>query len=442
LGGTLAVGALLLGASLEILACDEPYDPPCKVVADEVLVTDPGMSLRPALRRSRGRAVASWPRLESFDAGAEAGPAEMGRVSVAAFEVAVVNENGELGLRANVPAPDALRARLGGLTGEGVVVLDDALLVHWIETTETSEPNGIVRTDAALRAVLVRDGNAAPLDVSVASCQRCSMLVAPAALGSESIVFVRMDPDPAPATLGTAVRPSFAALRVRRDGAVLEEPVPWLSPPAPPSTAGATDAATGGLGGRGASSPAPDLFVDVDSNGRIVVVTGGFAWLADEALRVLAGPLALPSADARVSWDIGGEATVLWSASPYEDGRSTSEIVPREIFTGLVSAGSSGIATRERASRGRVALALDRSGQDVGALFESASRAIFIAVDPRGSKRGGDVILRGAMSTTPSEYGTIEAPAPSALFARGGGRFTVVRMGTGALRAAEIVCAP
>lgn len=433
--GLALTGALLAAGLAPSAGCEDAYEPPCRLTATRALVAAPEIGVRPlvALARSRGRAFASWSQREVVvaDGGASAS------VTLSAFEIAVVEEDGSLGLRARVPAPDELRARSAGIASVGVVVEDGAFLVHWIETTATSEPDGRVRRDAALKAAYVRDGAASPAEAPArASCRDCTMTAASAALGDASILFARIDPA---AAQGPSA-PAFVALRFREGAAALDASVPWLalSPPAPRD---------GGLVGLGGAEPASaegggDLSAYVDADGRVAIVAGGRAWLADGGLRLLAGPIELPSAsDARVSWDARGEASAAWSVSPVADGRATAE-VPREIFTGLVPPGAAQVARRERASRGRAALELDRRGDEVGVLFESAARAIFAAVDPAGRKRGGDVIVGASRTGTAHEYGTPAVSSAHALFARGGGRFDVVTLGSGELGVSEIVCAP
>jgi hypothetical protein len=428
-----AFGALVV-AGLETAGCEEAYEPACRVARDDVVVADPAIGSRPSLTRARAGVIASWAHREPADGGTPGIPPPL-----SAFEVAVVDDRGGLGLRARVPVPDALHARRGGVASAGVIVEDGAFLVHWIETTTTTASDGLLRTDAALKAAHVRDGVAsAPMAPVAASCERCTMTIASAALGSESILIARVEPDRTGAPPGASATTKLVALRLRRDGSLVEEPVPWLAVPV-----GSGDAGPGELGSVEDVQHQGALSVDVDDSGRLVIVTSGFAWLADEALRLVAGPLSLPATpDARVAWDVGGEASVAWSVSPYDDGRSSEATVPREIFTGLVPAGASGIATRERASRGRAALAFDRRGEEVGILFESAARTIFATVDPKGRKRGGDLVLRTSHKGAASEYGTVVVPESHVLFARGNGRFTAVAFGSGELRASEISCAP
>ncbi|MBX3208692.1 MAG: hypothetical protein KF764_26905 [Labilithrix sp.] len=435
--------ALLVAGLVESTGCEDAYEPPCRRVTTSALVTDPRIGARPllAVARSRGRAIASWFSREVVDAGADGGAS--GLPAFTALEVAVVDERGALALHTSVPAPEALRARLGGVAAVGVVVEDSAFFVYWIETTATSEPDGRIRTDAALKAAYVRDGVASPTFAPArAVCVACTLTVAPATLGSETIVFARIDPDVTRRTLAADAAPTIVALHFREGEAATEVPVPWLVPSAPvPSSDGGLAGLSGGAESRSAAAGG-DLSAYVDADARVVIVAGGRAWLADEALGLVAGPIALPSApDARVTWDDRGAASVAWSVSPLADGRSTAE-VPREIFTGFVAPGASSVASRERASRGRATLDVDRRGEEVGVIFESAGRTIFAAVDPAGRKRGGDVIVERRSTGAPHEYGTLTVPSAHALFARGGGRFHVVSLGGGALDVSEIVCAP
>ncbi|MBX3198876.1 MAG: hypothetical protein KF894_12140 [Labilithrix sp.] len=432
LGGTGALAAMALASAG---GCEDAYELPCRGSTTRVLVADPQIGVHPlvALARSRDRATAWWSRQEIVlgDGGGSVA------TTFAGFEVAVVDEAGALGLRASVPAPEELRARRAGIARVGLTVEDGAFLVYWIETTATSEADGRIRTDAALKAAYVRDGVASPAQAPPrASCEACTMAVASAALGGESLVFVRIDAD---ATRGP-VAPTFVALRFREGAAIVDAAVPWL-------TTSPSLARGGGLVGAPATESRPAevggaLSAYVDQGGRLAIATRDRAWLADDALRLLAGPIELPSApDVRVSWDARGGASAAWSVSLVVDGRATAEL-PREVFTGLVPPGGSLVAGRERTSRGRTTLALDRRGDEVGVLFESAARTLFATVDPAGRKRGGDVIVGAAHTGGPHEYGSPNVPIGHALFARGGGRFDVLTLGLGELSVSEIACAP
>lgn len=415
------VGAL--GAvGLEVLGCEDPYTPPCRVERDALLVDDLAIGIRPMLVRSRTRVTASWPRRDVTDAGG---------ISVSAIELAVLGPRGALGERTHVPAPTGLRARLDGVTSEGAVLEDGAALVHWIETTTLTDDRGRVYTNAALKVSYVRDDVLSDVDLPPsASCEHCTMTLAAAELERESVLFVRVDPQPTEVVFGVPIVPSFAALRVRRDVVVVDEPVPWLTASATPGD--------GGVAPASGTEPAPALSAYVDPEGRIGIATKDRAWLVDRALQVIEGPIVLPpSPDPRVGWDASGGASLVWSLSPFADGRSSSPNVVSDIFTGAVPPRANHIAARERLSSGRASLAVDRRGEDVGALFDSAARRIFVATDPRGRKRGGDLVL-GAV---PIERGGATAQS-NVLLAAGDGRFTAIAFGAGELRATEIACAP
>ncbi|MBX3216816.1 MAG: hypothetical protein KF850_32580 [Labilithrix sp.] len=430
-----ATGALVALALASTGGCEDAYEPPCRVSSTRALVADPEIGVRPlvALARSRDRVTAWWARQEILVEDGGVGAA----MTLAAFEVAVVEEGGALGLRASVPAPEELRARRAGVARVGLTVEGGAFLVYWIETTATSEADGRIRTDAALKAAYVRDGVASPARAPRrASCEGCTMTVASAALGGESILFVRIDAD---VTRGP-VAPTFVALRFREGEAVADAAVPWLAVSPPPARGGGLVGASAAESRR--AEAGGDLSVYVDEGGRLAIAAGDRAWLADDALRLLAGPIELPSApDVRVSWDARGAASAAWSVSLVVDGRATAEL-PREVFTGLVPAGGARVAGRERTSRGRTALELDRRGDEIGVLFESAARTLFATVDPAGRKRGGDVVVGAAHTGGPHEHGAPSVPLDHALFARGGGRFDVVTLGVGELSVAEIACAP
>src|SRR5688500_18816985 len=121
---------VVMGAAL--LACDAPYEAPCRVRARSEIISDPGIGPGgTTLRRERDRVVASWQRREQVDGGADPTPSLVG------FEVAVLDQRGALVRRESVAAPAELRARKGGIEDLGVVLEDGVMLVHWTRTTST-----------------------------------------------------------------------------------------------------------------------------------------------------------------------------------------------------------------------------------------------------------------------------------------------------------------
>lgn len=429
-GGPLA---LALGSS----ACDEAYEPACRVTARRVLASDPTIAGRPtsALVRSRDRAVAWWTRREVLDPGSGSDAGAAGGLQLTAFEVAVVDELGMTSTRATVPAPEALRARKASVEDVGVVPVEGAFVVHWTETTATTDPDGRVRTASAVRASRVSDGVAAE-PATVFACQQCVTAAAFFPVAGGATALVRIDPDHLADVLGAPVQTRFAALGIRADGTVHERQAPWLVVP-PRAT---PDGGLGSLGAASAPGIRGDLTVEIDADGHVEIVASRRSWLADEELHLLAGPLALPSAaDAHVSWQTTGEAAIAWSLSPFEDGRSGDQFAPREVFTGIAPAGAPALVSRERTSRGTRTLAFDRRGDDLGVLFESVGRTFFASIEPRGKKRGGDLLLASA----PTSGGQAASDARShVVIARADHRFTVVALGAGELVATEVTCEP
>jgi hypothetical protein len=427
LSGTEAVGAS---------GCDDPYVPPCKVTARRVLAADPAIGARPAitLRRVRDQVVAAWRRRDALDGGASPDADAGGPPAVTSFDVAIVDALGNVASRTTVPAPGALRTRRAGVQDVGVIPVDGAYLVHWTETTASTDPDGRVRTASAVKVSRVIGEDAAE-PVTLEACERCVTTVSFVPAGQEALAVFRSDPDLPPDTLGSAVQPRFAVYRLRADGSAVQQTARWLALPPRPSS-------DGGIGGGATSGPVRALSAGISASGQIAITAGGRAWLADDALTLLSGPIVLPGEpDVEVIWEPSGEAAVAWSVSPFEDGRAVDEIVPREIFTGIVPPGSGGVAFRERTSRGRALLAFDRRGDDLGTVFESAGRMLFASVGPRGEKRGGDVVLGPSSSSSRSEYGNLALPEAHAVVARGDGRFTALTLGAGELVATEVVCA-
>ncbi len=393
-----------------------------------------------ALVRTGERVVASWRRRDLPDGGADPDSGAKGPPVVAAIDVAVVDALGDVVTRLEVPAPAALRSRRAGVEDVGIVPVGDAWLVHWTETSASTDPDGRVRSASVVKASVVAGAATQPEPepepvIVVHSCEQCLIAVTFTGVADAALAFVRIDPDFVEASLGAAIEPRFVALGVRRDGAVTQETAAWLALPPRPTA----DASIGGVGLATAGSRRAPI-VEYLPSGRIAVSAGGRAWLADDALRVVAGPIALPAAsDTRMIWEASGEAAIAWSISPFEDGRADEERVPREIFTGIVPFGAAGIGLRERTSRGRALLGFDRRGDDLGLVFESAGRTLFAAVDSHGRKRGGDVVV-GTSSMSRSEYGAVDVPRAHTVLAHGEGRFTVLALGAGELAATEIAC--
>jgi hypothetical protein len=418
--------ALLLAAAPLVASCDPPYEAPCRVVRKDVLASDPAIGAGTAvdLHRTRSRVFASWPKRELSDAG----PGDP-FPTLAAFEVVTLDLLGNALARETMPTPPELRARRASIGAAGAVVEDGASFVYWVETTTSTDPDGRVRTAYATRLAYRGGAVIAP---AAAACTRCRLRIAFASIEDASVAIVRTEPDlpGATATLGAPPpTPVFAALVLHRDGTVVEQAVPWLA--IPPAEA----ALDGGIGGL-VRPVEPGLSLEVDGAGRLVLVTDGRTWLVDPSLKPLAGPIALPASDARTVWSSPSEPWLAWSIAPSEEGRASGPYARREIFTG-------GPDARDRVSRGRAVLAADRAGDEVGVTFESAGRTFFAALDPRGAKRGGDVLLRtNADPAQESEYGTYAPTDASLLVANGGGRFTSVTLGSQELFVAGVVCAP
>ena len=361
-----------------------------------------------ALTRMRDRFVAVWEKREVPDAGPDLLPVLTG------LEVAVLDAHGALVSRETIPAPADLARRKGSVAEEGVVLEDGATLVHWVQTTTTTDDDGRVRTAARLEVSYA--GNI--FENASSECSHCNLTVAFASLGDETVAIVRTEPDIVVPVLGVPPPPpKFVALHLHRDRNIEPEEIPWLVP----SPAGTND------------PQAPGLEMAVDALGRIVVTTDGSAWLVDRSLHLLGGPIALPSADARIAWGPSNDAaSIAWSVSPFTEGRSSVQNAKREVF----------VSPHERLSPGRQAVAIARNGNDVGVLFESANRLLFGDADDHGGKNGGDVLVRMlGDGTVSSEYGSPRIQEQIELLARGSGAFTAVTFGSGALTRTEIVCA-
>lgn len=424
LAGPIGVVALAGGGT----GCEASLEQPCKVTRREVLVADPEI-VGFALTRSRGKLVATWERRELIDAGGK-----LGR-DLSSYEVATIDESGRLGARGVVPAPVLFRSRSASVESAGVTTEEGAHLFYWVDTVKSTEKNGLVRNASALRAAYVT-----PIGKVVTpeqtECEQCLLTVVFAAFPEESIALVRIDPDLSDASRDLPP-PRFVALRFRRDGSVEEVPTPWLELPALPGEDGGVSGLAPTALARGA------LLAEVDGNDRLNVTAGGRSWVAVRGLELLNGPIALPGSDAHVRWSANAtEASVAWTTTPFEEGRTTDPISRREVFVGLAPRGTSGVTVRERATRGRAVLAFDRRFDELGTLFESAGRLLFTATNARGQRRGGDVLVEPSATGGGSEYGTPQIGARYEVIARGDGLFHVGAIGPGALTVTEIRCEP
>jgi hypothetical protein len=358
--------------------------------------------------------VAAWPKVEAPDSGTDPTP------FLAGFDVVDLDASGVLVRREVLPSPRELRERKGSIEDIGIARERGATLLHWTESVTSTEPDGRVRTAFVLKGSYGDDRV-----VTVASCERCAMRMALVAFAEETIAIVRTEPDHVlDVEIGEPPPPpSFTGVRVRRDGTVETVVLPRLAPEKP---------RIGGI----AVVPNAPLGAVRDLDGRIVVTTDGNAWQFDRSLRAVAGPIALPSTDALALWGPSDAATpaLLWSISANEEERSTSQFTRREIFL------ANG-AFRDRLTHGRAVFAADRRGDEIGLVFESAGRSLFVASSADGKKRGGDVFVRTVESSA-SQFGGYEPQDATVIASTGAGRFTVVDLGRGHLFSTEIVCAP
>lgn len=368
------------------------------------------------LARTEGGFVASWPKIEAPDAGTDPTPA------LAGFEVVDLDPRGELVRRELVPSPPPLKARKGSIEDAGIAREHGATLVHWTESATTTDPDGRVRTAFTFRTAYADR----VLDPPAAACERCAMLAAVVSFADETIAFVRTEADVTlDVELGKPPRPPvFTGLRLRRDATVETVSLPWMSLEPQVRT-------------RGAQVLQPALLnAHRDLEGNIVVTTDGHAWRVDRAFRPIGGPIPLPATDARALFGpaAASEASIVWSVAANEDGRSTAELVRREIF---VANGS----IRDRLTHGRALLAAERRDDEIGVVFESAGRAFFAASSATGKKRGGDVFV-WTVEAGGSQFGPYAPQDLTVIASPSTGRFTLVDLGRGSLSSTEIVCAP
>lgn len=453
----------LIGASLFASAgCDDAFEPPCEVAATEVLVRDPAIGVGDAisLTRSFDEVIATWQR-RALDAGASARDAGASDADaeppneaplVTELEVALMDATSSaLVSRATIPAPRELRQRRSSVEDIGIIPEDDqTFLVHWKELSFRTDAVGRLVRGASLKTVYVTNGVASEVrTIAQATCDRCRLAVSFTTLQSETLLFVRADDDRTDVPLGTPfAEPRFAVVRLRRDGTTLTEPTPWLRLPLVPSGDGGTlvPQPIERTGDSIAEPPArPELATSIDGEGRIAILAGPRAWLADSSPRLIRGPILLPSApDSRLSWqeegsEPGRQASLAWSVSPTTEGRGRDP-AKREIFTGIVPSDGAVVVTRERTSLGRTTLGFDRRGDDLGVIFESDQRVLFAWLDPAGKKRGADLLVGAQAGVARGEFGYPIIPNKHLLFARGGGRFTTLTLGFGELTSKEIRC--
>ena len=324
-------GALVALALASTGGCEDAYEPPCRVSSTRALVADPEIGVRPlvALARSRDRVTAWWARQEILVEDGGMGAA----MTLAAFEVAVVEEVGALGLRASVPAPEELRARRAGVARVGLTVEGGAFCLL-IETTATARRTGSSH------------GRRAPGTSSGVASRRPRRASCEGARTVASAALVAIDPPHCGSTPtsrgGGRARPCASARAGgRRRGRALARHEP---PPRAAGLVGVSAASRTRGGGEPVGVRRGDRLRSPRAIARGSPTTRSASSRDDRAAS---------APDVRVSWDARGRRR------PRGQSRSSStgarQPSCRAVFWGSCPRGHT-VAGRERTSRGRTAL--------------------------------------------------------------------------------------
>lgn len=324
----------------------------------------------------------------------------------------------------DVEVPPELAARRDGVD-EIAAAFDPAgdTAVIWVETTEATERDGRRVSSAALRSA--RPGSAAATPYACTACKLAAAL-APSPSGTGFVAVVRASVDDDALVLGRA--PIYVLVRIAPDGVTSISPAPWL---ASGLGTGISDAAKA-LSARDLARG--DLATYIDARGHLVVRADAHVYVLGKDLGLVAAPRVLPSADGALVLDEAeAGATLAFSRSPAEDGRSIETRAKRDVFLDMAG-------RLERVSAGRLVLGLDRLGEGAaGVAFESAGSTWFGVLDGGGRKLGGDVLVRATLTEGPSEYGVPTTRRPLVVVARPGPRWVLVEQGE-TLTRTEVTC--
>jgi hypothetical protein len=334
-----------------------------------------------------------------------------------AIEVVVVDAAGAA-RRTKVVAPAALVARRGSTTTIGAVWTGGGVVWHWVESTTTTAPDGVVDTTSALSFVFVdEDGRETRAAVANATCANCTFSVSVASTTTGALALY--DGLAIPSAGGPTVAahaPSFVAFA--RAGTV---------------------AASGAAIGLGAGGP-PRLRSAGD---RAVVTRGTALWSVDDRAQPIAGPVRIPfPLGGAIWWGPGGDLAFAWANQGL--GPVSGVEQPVEPALGGTSVGAETDILLERGNDRGVVDGVARvstggSAQDItrdadgtyGILTSSLDGDVFVLVAPDGRKIGGDVVLGGETASVGNHV--LRSPSPRT--------FVDVRASGSSLMRREITCA-
>ncbi|MDB4997491.1 MAG: hypothetical protein JWM74_4923 [Myxococcaceae bacterium] len=414
-------------------ACKQRYTSPCTVsaaVAIEVAgadaqVRDAGVLGGPAFAlvdAPSGEIVAVRQVLAPVpDAGAPDAAvlgAQLGSTPIpAAVEVVVVDRAGAA-RRSKLAAPAALAARRGSTTTIGAVWTGAGVVWHWVETTTTTAPDGVVDTTSALHFVFVgEDGHESRAVAPNTTCAGCTFAVSVATTATGALALydgVATLPPAGPSVAAHA--PSFVAFS--RDGTIADSgSASWL-----------------GAGGAARLRSAGD---------RTIVIRGTAIWSVDDRAQPIAGPVRLPfPVGVAAWWGNGGDIAFAWpnvAAAPLSGAQEAAEPA-----LGGTSVGAETDILLERGNDRGVVDGVARvttggSAQDItrdaegtyGILTSSLDGDVFVLVDAGGHKLGGDVAVGGETASVGNHV--LRAPSPRT--------FVDVRASGSSLTRREITCA-
>lgn len=356
---SLAVALGLLGASaVRALPACSPYEDPCRLVAERVLLPRPGAGVWSLEERVDGTLiVTSALRATLRDGGALPYP---GR-----FDFVHLDASGAEIERRSALVPTELVTRVGSSDGVGVVWLPGGALVHWVEVENRTEPNGenVVRSRIRVSFVTARIPKPVPppLPVDLVSCERCTLRL-DSSITADGALLVYARTDITAAARGGDGTFSFAAFdgqgALRASG-----PLPWA-----------------GVGSSFRLQP---------TRTGTLVVAGTRAGRMGPDGALLDGPFPLPSSGAVLAARPEHDLAAAWAAGNLDGGGAPTGM-GLDIWVAHYTGSSLGQPRRATSASGPRAVAFDEA-QGFGVLSVEGKVSYLSWLLPNGDKRGGDV---------------------------------------------------
>ncbi len=352
----LALGWIGAFAVRALPACS-PYEDPCRLVAERVLLARPGAGVWSLEERTDGTLiVTSALRATLRDGGPLPYP---GR-----FDFVHLDASGALLERRSALVPNELVTRVGSSDGVGVVWLSGGALVHWVELETRTEPNGenVVRSRIRVSFVTARVPKPVPPPppVDLVACERCTLRL-DSSITADGALLVYARTETTAAARGGDASLAFAAFD--GEGALRASgPMPWAN----------------GASFRLQPSRTGTLVLAGTRVGRVGV---------DGAL--LDGPYPIPSGSAVVAARPEHDLTAAWAAGNVDGGGAATGI-GLDIWVAHYTGSTLGLPRRATSASGPRAVAFDEA-QGFAVLSVDGKVSYLSWLAPNGDKRGGDV---------------------------------------------------